>query len=176
MGAARQASAEATAWVFAGGGATGWKQGENDFAMNGSLSFDVGAGTTPDRAFIAGGIFRLSPILGEGVDLGLLARVATHGFQGGAIGFALDAGGYVRPWGEGSSGFAGSLSVGGPIGLQLGVHVAVGTNDALAFGAVAGIDLLRLTVYRQTLLDWWPNPAAPGKQSARSTRKSAISF
>jgi hypothetical protein len=167
LGVARQASADVTGWVFAGGGATGWKQGDNDYAVNGTLTFDVGAGTAPDRSFIAGGIFRLNPILGEGVDLGLLARVATYGFQGGEIGFALDAGGYVRPWGEGSSGFAGSLNIGGPIGLQLGVNVAVGTNDALAFGATAGIDLLRLTVYRRTLLDWWPNPGAAGKQSAR---------
>jgi hypothetical protein len=34
----------------------------------------------------------------------------------------------------------------------------VGSNDALAFGGVLGIDFLRLTVYRKTLLDAWPNP------------------
>lgn len=166
LGAAREASADSTAWVFAGGGATGWKQGEGSLAVNGALSFDVGAGTSPDRPFIFGGIFRLSPILGEGVDVGLLARVATHGFQGGDFGLALDAGGYARGWGDGSTGFAGSLTLGGPIGLQLGVHVSVGTNDAFGLGAVVGIDLLRLTVYRQTLLDWWPNPRVPGKQTA----------
>jgi hypothetical protein len=172
LGAAREASADSTAWIFAGGGATGWKQGDDSLAVNGALSFDIGAGTSPDRSFIVGGIFRLSPILGEGVDLGLLARVATHGFQSGEFGLALDAGGYARPWGEGSTGFAGSLTLGGPIGLQLGLHVAVGTNDALALGAVAGIDLLRLTVYRQTLLDWWPNPKSPGKKSASLARGS----
>ena len=165
--AAREASADATAWAFVGGGATGWKQGADSLSVNGALSFDVGAGTSPDNAFIFGGIFRLSPILTEGVDVALLARAATHGFQGG-FGLALDAGGYARPWGEGSAGFAGALTLGAPLGLQLGLHVAVGSNDALALGVVAGVDLLRLTVFRQGLLDWWSNPSG-GKQTRSAT-------
>jgi hypothetical protein len=47
------------------------------------------------------------------------------------------------------------------------VQTEVGTDQALSFGAVAGIDLLRLTLYRQTLLNWWPNPSAASKKSAR---------
>ncbi|WP_437299067.1 hypothetical protein [Sorangium sp. So ce426] len=29
----------------------------------------------------------------------------------------------------------------------------------MAFGVIAGVDLLRLTVYRQSLLPLWPNPS-----------------
>jgi hypothetical protein len=156
---AAPARADASAWLFTGGGVMGWKQSDRDLATNGALSFDIGAGTSPDSSFIFGGLFRLTPILGVGSDLALLGRVATHGFQASQFGIALDAGGYARFWGEGSAGFTGAITLGAPLGVTLSLQGAVGSHDALAFGAVAGIDLLRLTIYRQSLLDWWPNPS-----------------
>lgn len=150
--------ADASAWYFAGGGAVGWKQGDGDLALDGALSLDVGVGTTPDASFIFGGLVRATPILGHGIDLATLARVATRGFQAGQFGLALDAGGYARLWGERSVGAAGALTLGAPLGISLSLQASVGTNDAMAFGAIAGIDLLRLTVYRQSGLRVWPNP------------------
>ena len=40
-----------------------------------------------------------------------------------------------------------------------------GSNDLLAFGGTFSIDILRLTLYRKTFLNWWPNPEVntPGK-------------
>lgn len=167
--AASPARADASAWFFAGGGATGWKQGVTDLDIRGSLAFDVGVGTSPDGSFIFGGLFRLAPLLGMGTDMALLARGATRGFQAGDWGFAIDAGGYARTWGVSSVGFSGDVVLGAPLGLQLTVNVMVGTDDAFAVGAVAGVDLLRLTVYRQTLLDWWTNPS-PAQQAWRPAR------
>lgn len=169
---AAPARADASAWLFTGGGAMGWKQSGGDFTVDGALSFDIGAGTTPDAPFVFGGLFRLTPILGSGTDLGLLGRVATRGFQGAQLGVALDAGGYARFWGVGSTGFTGAVTIGGPLGSTLSLQGGVGTNDALAFGVVAGLDLLRLTVYRQSLLDWWPNPS-PAQELRRDASAGA---
>lgn len=179
-----QARADVSAWVFVGGGAVGWKMqpapppaaqpgappapppGKDDpktdtggFNANGTLAFDAGVGSSPDGRFIVGGFFRLQPVLKHGTDMVLSARVATHGFQAGDFGLALDAGGYVRLWETKSQGFAGGLTLGAPLGLQLSLQATVGTSSAVGFGAVAGIDLLRLTIYRQTFLNRWQNPS-----------------
>jgi hypothetical protein len=34
----------------------------------------------------------------------------------------------------------------------------LGIDHAFSYGGALGIDLLRLTLYRRTLLKWWPNP------------------
>ncbi|WP_437946268.1 hypothetical protein WME98_36320 [Sorangium sp. So ce296] len=150
--------ADASAWTFVGAGAVGWKQGDRDLVLDGALSLDVGVGTTPDAPVIVGGLVRATPLLDSGIDLALLARVATRGFQAGQLGLALDVGGYQRFWGAGSTGVAGALTLGAPLGISLSLQGSYGTDDAVSFGAIAGIDLLRLTVYRQALLPVWPNP------------------
>jgi len=155
--------------MFVGGGAMGHKQGTESLAFDGALDFDIGVGTSPDGIVIVGGLFRVTPIFSQGADLGLATRVAMRGFQAGTFGLALDLGGYARAWGVGSVGFDGALTLGAPLGLELTGHVMVGTNDTFGVGAVAGIDLLRLTIYRQTLLDWWPNPL-PAQQTRESAR------
>jgi hypothetical protein len=155
------ARADTSAWLFVGGGTMSSRQPGSDLAWSGALSFDLGVGTTPDASFIFGGLFRLTPILGSGSDLALLARAATHGFQSGDFGLALDAGGYARFWGVGSTGLTGGLTLGAPLGLTLSLQGSYGTRDALGFGVIAGVDLLRLTLYRQSLLNWWPNPSPP---------------
>lgn len=163
---ATPARADVSSWMSASAGAMSWKQSGGDYTLDPSLQFDVGVGTTPTAAFIFGGVFRVTPILGAGTDLGLLLRGATRGYQEGGFGIALDAGGYARFWGVDSAGFLGSATLGAPLGLTLTLQAAVGTDSAVAFGGVLGIDFLRLTVYRQTLLDAWPNPY-PAQQARR---------
>jgi hypothetical protein len=155
--------------MFVGGGALAWKQGETrpDFGVNGALQIDVGVGTTPEAPVIGGGFFRVMPIFENGVDLALLARAATRGFQAGGFGVALDAGGYARFWGTNSYGFQGGLTIGAPLGLTLALLGSVGSDSARSFGAVAGIDFLRLTVYRKTMLEEWPNPLPSQELGAR---------
>ncbi|WP_437716903.1 hypothetical protein WMF45_11130 [Sorangium sp. So ce448] len=53
---------------------------------------------------------------------------------------------------------AGALTLGAPLGISLSLQGSYRTDKAMAFAAIAGIDLLRLTVYRQSLLPLWPNP------------------
>jgi hypothetical protein len=168
---AQAASADASAWMFVGGGPMGHKMHEESLDWDGSLTFDIGVGSSPDGLFIVGGLFRVVPIFGSGADLVLSTRTATRGFQSGTFGVALDLGGYLRPWGEGSSGFAGGLVLGAPLGLQLAINTQIGTNAAFGVGAIAGVDLLRLTVYRQSLLDWWPNPS-PAQQKTRDSARA----
>lgn len=157
---ASAARADASSWVYVGGGAVALKQGKTipDYAVSGALQIDVGVGTSPEAPVIAGGLFRLTPMFTSGVDMGLLARGATRGFQQGGFGVALDAGGYLRLWGPGSVGFQGGLTIGAPLGLTLALLGSVGSDSARSFGATLGIDFLRLTVYRKTMLEAWPNP------------------
>jgi hypothetical protein len=110
------------------------------------------------------------PYVGRGTDLALLARAATRGFQTGGFGVALDAGVVQRFWGDESTGFIGELAFGAPLGFELHLLGTKGTNGAMSFGAVAGIDLLRLTIFRGSLLDWWDNP----NPTLRTTAVSAF--
>lgn len=177
LAAAAPARADASAWVFIGGGTLAWKQGVeksaatstttvvepgNDGAwlVNGTMVIEAGVGTRPDAPVIFGGLFRLQPVFQHGTDLALLARGCTRGFQAGSFGFAVDAGGYLRTWGpQLGAGFAGGISLGLPLGFTVSVHTEIGSNNALSVGAVAGLDLLRLTVYREALKTWWQNPS-----------------
>ncbi len=160
------ARADASGWLFVGGGALAWKQGSGTVGQaqydgrlggNGTMTFDVGAGTSPDKPFIVGTFARIQPIFKNGTDLGLMVRGASHGFQVGSLGFALDAGTFFRTWGTKAWGFSGGLNLGVPLGITLGLQAQVGTNNSVGFGAVAGIDVLRLTVFRRALTDRWPN-------------------
>ncbi len=151
--------ADASAWAYAGGGAFLLKEGTEALTPRAAMSFDFGMGTNPDGKFIVGGLFRLTPVFGLGPDMAVMARAATHGFQASRFGAAIDVGYFQRLHGSYSSGVTGSLTIGFPLGFSLAMHGVYGTNDTLGFGAIAGIDFLRLTVYRQVLLDKWPNPS-----------------
>jgi hypothetical protein len=164
------ARADSSAWMFVGGGVLGAKMGTEELTTSGTMSFDIGVGTSPDGPVILGGLFKIVPIFGSGTDFALTLRGATHGFQAGDFGLALDAGGYARGWGPGSVGGTGAVVLGAPLGLQLSIQGLVGTNDARALGAIAGIDFLRLTTQRQSLLDWWPNPS-PSQRIPRDTAR-----
>jgi hypothetical protein len=168
LAVASPARADASGWAFVGGGAVGWKQAQEPrYTTSGSLLVEGGVGTDPLAPVIVGGVFRFQPImLHAGIDLSLLLRVATRGFQGGSWGVAVDLGGFARPWGFQSVGFAGSASIGLPLGFTLMGLGSAGIDHSFTFGAVAGIDLLRLTVYRRTLLDVWRNPSPAGSITA----------
>lgn len=139
------------------------KEGTEELTPRGAMSFDVGMGTNPDGKFILGGLFRFTSVFGLGPDAALMVRAATHGFQASRFGAALDVGYFQRLWGSYSRGITGSLTIGFPLGFSLSVHGIYATNDTMGFGAIAGIDFLRLTVYRQVLLDVWPNPSPAHK-------------
>jgi hypothetical protein len=167
LAAAAPARADASAWAFFSAGGMGWKQSENpSYQPAATMIVDGGVGTSPEGRFIIGGVFRFQPVFNNGVDISLLTRVCTHGFQVGDWGVAVDAGGFARAWGSESVGFSGSVSLGMPLGVTVMLTTEAGIDHAFSFGAVAGIDLLRLTLYRQTLLKWWQNPSSSGAQTA----------
>lgn len=153
------AQADVTGWAHVGGGTLGWRGGPDDeLKASGLMTIDAGVGSSARDPFILGGYFRVMPVFGHGADLALLARFATQGFQTDYIGFAIDAGAYQRFWGTGSTGFIGQAVLGLPLGFQLAGIGMGGSGSHYGFGATLGIDLVRLTVERRHLLDWWPNP------------------
>lgn len=169
------ARADATGWASVNGGATlvgdepvdeGSIALETGERIAPTLQVDVGVGTTSDAPIIVGGLFRVSPTFGEHTDFAVLARGATEGFQTGPFGVALEAGGYARADEEASVGFVGGAVLGGPLGVQLSLLAHVGTADDWGASALLGIDLLRLTLYREDALPYWPNPLPPERDVA----------
>lgn len=163
------ANAEPSAWVSVNGGAAGLQQTGGDFHFRGMMSFDAGIGSSPLNKFIVGAIFRVTPMIEEGTDLSLSLRGATRGFQVGDWGIAVDVGPYLRTWGVGSVpnvGFVGGVVAGGPVGLQLSVFGHYGMEESAGVNFTFGIDLLRLTVFRESFLDYWPNPMTPRARTA----------
>ncbi len=155
----RTAAADTSGWAYVSGAGLAWSDADNDkFRFNGSMTIDMGVGTSDQRSFIGGGLFRIQPVFAHGVDLSLLARFCNQGFQTSWVGFALDAGVYQRTWGLKSRGFLGEAVLGGPLGLELAVMGSVGTDSAKGFGANLGVDFARLLVHRSHFDKWWPNP------------------
>jgi hypothetical protein len=154
------ALADTATWLHAGGGVLGFQEAKDtDLLLAATMAADVGVGTTVrDAPFSFGGLFRVQPVFGYGVDLDLYVRFCNRTFMTGPIGFAIDAGGYARFWGVKSAGFSGEAILGGPLGLQLAALGEYGSGGSFAFGGVLGFDLARLIVHRETLLDWWQNP------------------
>lgn len=153
------AHADPAGWTHFGAGFVGFQESdEHEFSYAPSLTIDAGVGTDAGRWFMIGGLFRLQPRIEYGTDLAWVARFATEGFQSGWIGFAIDAGPYLRTWGDGSAGIVAQGLLGGPLGLQLGVQGEYGSGHAAGFGATLGLDFARLMVHRQNVLDWWSNP------------------
>ncbi|HEY3595337.1 MAG TPA: hypothetical protein VGL13_15730, partial [Polyangiaceae bacterium] len=74
---------------------------------------------------------------------------------------------FERFWRDDSVGFAGGIVLGAPYGIQLSAMTEQGSNDVRLFGVTVGVDLLRLTVYRTTGQNYWPNPFPPAGLGAR---------
>jgi hypothetical protein len=185
--APRVAHAEASAWASISAGAVGFKQSTTDFGVKSTMLLEGGVGTTPQKPFIFGGLFRVAPIFGAGTDLGFSLRGAMRSFQTGPFGIAVDLGMYLRtfgpphvgapaPWSLPTTGFIGGVVLGGPLGTQLSILGSGGQHGSFGVSATLGIDLLRLTVYRQSLLDWWPNPSSPAapRTAGAAPREASI--
>lgn len=168
------ARADPSAWVAASGGVLVWKQKDQPFGANGTIAVDAGFGTTPDGPVIVGMLFRLQPVVKHGPDLSMMFRVATRGFQAGSFGAAFDAGMFGRLWGDTSFGFAGGASLGLPLGFTITAQAHVGINNAIGFGAVAGLDVLRLSVFRRVLTGTWPNPLPAYTPTPEQKRTSGL--
>jgi hypothetical protein len=165
---AREARADVSSWFYVGAGATSLAQTAQVTVLPFTLQSELGMGSPPDKAVILGGLVKSFTYFGQGTDLALAVRGASGGFVRGGLGFAIDAGYYERWWGDGSAGFLGALVLGGPFGLQLTGMTEQGSNNVRSYGATLGIDFLRLTVYRTTSQNYWPNPILPpGVGSAR---------
>ncbi len=163
------AAAETSAWLAASGGTTILTVNESEVKVRGSMAFDVGVGSSAQEDLIFGGLVRVAPIVAEGTDMAFLVRGATRGFQTGDFGVAVDLGGYLRLFdpSDPQGGFLGEVVLGAPLGFQLTLAGHAGTMKSYGGAAVLGIDLLRLTIYRQTLTEYWPNPLSPTDPAAK---------
>jgi hypothetical protein len=151
------ARADVSSWLFAGFGPSSIiRKGTTD--VRGSLQLDAGVGSSPAGAFAMGGLVRAHVHFGGGADFGLFWRTATGGYVRGNWGAALDLGGYVRTWTEGSPGAAGTISLGAPLGIVLNLDAGRGRDDVTTLAAVIGFDFARFTIYRETGTNWFPNP------------------
>lgn len=151
------ASAQASSWLYVGGGAGRIERSAEDDSMS-LVHVDTGLGTSSRKPLVLGGLMRLQGYIGGGADLGLLARLCTSGFVQGGLGVGLDAGVHQRWWGPNSTGVAGNLVLGGPWGITLVGGAVLGSGDQRTYFASLGLDLARLTVHRHTGLDWFANP------------------
>jgi hypothetical protein len=156
IGAPREASAQASSWLYVGGGAGRVERDETESLT--LIHLDTGLGTSSRRPIVVGGLFRVQGYLGGGADLGVVARLCTSGFAQGGFGAGLDAGVIQRWWGSDSTAFVGNLVLGAPWGVTLVGGASLGSGDQRTYFASLGIDLARLTVHRHTGLDWFANP------------------
>jgi hypothetical protein len=167
LAASSPAAAQATSWLYVGGGAGVVDTGDaeaGDKETKSALSLDTGLGTSAKHPLVVGGIFRVQGYFGAGADLGVAARIVTRGFAIGGFGAGIDAGVYQRWWGTESTGFNGNLVLGAPWGITLLGGASIGSGDQRIYFASLGIDLARLTVHRHTGLDWFANPMrSPGE-------------
>ena len=152
------ASADVSSWVYVGSGATSVEQRGLPRRLDPTLAVEAGMGSTPAKPLVLGGMFKMLALFGDGADLGLSLRLATRGFVTGRFGLALDAGPYRRFWGEGSTGGQAGLVLGAPWGITLSVGGGLGSHEARHFGATLGLDFARLTVFRLSGEEWFPNP------------------
>lgn len=153
-----RAEADVSSWLYLGGGASQVKNEGLERSILPSLQLETGMGSSPANSFVFGGLLRTHTYFGEGTDLALLFRGASHGFVNGGFGLAVDVGPYQRWWGEGSTGALGSVSLGMPWGVNVSASAGFGTSDAQTWGLTVGIDFARLTVYRRSGEQWWKNP------------------
>lgn len=156
--ASTPARADVSSWLSVMGGAGSLSRPDVDDATHRAMQLGLGIGTSPERAVVVGPMLKATTYFDLGTDLSLSLRAATGGFVRGGFGLAIDAGGFERYWGDGTSGFGGALVLGAPWGIQASVDWSRGTDTSRAMAAFVGLDLLRLTVYRTSGTTWMPNP------------------
>ena len=161
VGVCSPARADVASWMYVGGGAASVESDDTSASTRSLMQLDAGFGSTPHASLIFGGIFRTLTHFGGGTDLVLAQRTATGGFCRGDWGVALDLGGVQRWWGQDSSGLIGTLTAGGPWGLQLSLLASTGSNGGQMMGLSLGVDWARATAHRTTGTRWWPNRVLP---------------
>ena len=154
----QSARADVSSWLFMGGGVSQVGKFSGEGVRAPTLRLATGMGTDPAKPFVIGGLARLDTLFGRGSDLSAALRLANYGFVNGNWGVAIDFGGLARFWGPVDV-YGGTATViaGGPWGLELELGGLLGTHDTQGFSAILGIDLARLTVYRQSGNSWWKN-------------------
>lgn len=154
----RIAKADVSSWLFVGGGVTQIGKFSSDSLREPTLRLATGMGTDPSKPFIVGGLARIDTLFGKGSDLTAALRLADYGFVNGNWGIAVDLGGLARFWGPSDIyGATATLIAGGPWGLELELGGLLGSHDTQGFSAILGVNLARLTVYRQSGKSWWKN-------------------
>jgi hypothetical protein len=154
---ARPARADMSSWLSVGLGGAQLRYTGQEPVFRLAMPINVGVGSPASAPIIVGGGVRVMPYFGQGTDFAAYLRTATQGYAVGGFGVALDAGGYSRAFGGGSSGFLGVLNLGAPWGVVASLMYERGNSDAQVFGATLGIDFLRLTVHRLSGEQEWPN-------------------
>ena len=152
----RSAAAQASSWLYVGGGTGVIDQGDRQTRP--ALQLDTGLGSPATHPVVLGALFRAQAYVGSGVDLAVLLRGVSRGFARGDWGVGLDVGAYQRWWGADSTGAIGNLVLGGPWGLTLLGGATLGSGDQRLYFASLGLDLARLTVHRHSGLSWFANP------------------
>lgn len=160
------AAAQATSWMYAGGGSSIAKStvaepdGNTSSAVDirSLLHVDVGLGVAANRNFVWGGLARMQLHGPDLLDLGLLARGTTGGFARGDYGAGADIGVVRRWWDQSSTALTANLLFGAPWGLTVVAGATLGRHDERTFQLSIGLDFARLTVHRQSGLNWFPNP------------------
>lgn len=166
------AHADASSWLFVGGG-TSRVDVHASQVSSAVMRLDAGVGTKPSWPVMVGIGGRFVPYFEKGVDWAAYVRVATRSYVTGWWGAAVDGGGYARKWGGESTGYLASLNLGAPWGFVLTGNFDRGTEGHQTVSVLAGIDFLRLTVYRLAGEAEWPNPNPawrPGETTPRLKR------
>jgi len=153
----RSAKADVSSWLFVGSGVTQLGKFGSENSYRPTLRLATGLGTDPSKPFVIGGLARIDTMFGRGTDLTAALRLADNGFVNGNWGLALDLGAVARYWGPDIFGGSTTLIAGAPWGLQLEIGALLGSHDTQSFSAIFGVDLARLTVYRQSGSSWWKN-------------------
>jgi len=159
FGGVRPASAEPSTWFYAGAGAADLNFRPEETPM--LIQLETGLGSPAKHGVVVGGLFQFHGYLANGIDLGGALRFTHKSFVLGGWGAGLDLGFYQRWWGGDSTGGSARLVLGAPLGITASIGGTLGSNDQHVISATLGIDFARLTVHRNSLLDWWNNPFPP---------------
>ncbi len=142
--------------MYVGGGMSHVDASETgDF---GALSIDTGIGTPATSSFVWGGVFHGAERFGHGLDLGGALRLAMGSYARGDFGLGLDLGSEYRFGDDNGVAGAARLVLGAPWGISASAGGSYGADEVKVLLFTVGLDFARLTVHRETGLNWFPNP------------------
>ncbi len=156
MACPETARADVSSWMYVGGGMS--RVDANDNGNFAALSFDTGLGTPATSSFVWGGVFHGTEHFGHGFDLGGALRLAMGSYVRGDYGLGLDLGSEYRFGDDNGAAGAARLLLGAPWGITGTAGGSWGADDVKIFTFTLGLDFARLTVHRETGLNWFPNP------------------